>query len=263
MLSQDGGRACSTARCCTSPARAGSARRPSPLRSGWPPPPAAGATIVCEVAEQDRVSRAFAREGVQREQEVRARREPVGDHDRPHARRCGSGSARQLGGHGLRLIDALGGVRALRRRGARRQGADHDRQGLGARPARALGQPQPDLRPRGRRRAGLGARARDAHGAAHVRRDRARRAGPAPGVPRPRHARRPAPDGLRGRRAARRRCRSTRRSSWGRGCRGGRARARRRRRQRPVPGALLAAGRRTLRARPPTAAAAGARSGPR
>ncbi len=27
-------------------------------------------TIVCEVAEQDRVSRAFAREGVQREQEV-------------------------------------------------------------------------------------------------------------------------------------------------------------------------------------------------
>ena len=62
-----------------------------------------------------------------------------------------------------------------------RQGADHDRQGVGARAALALGRPQPHLRPRGRRRARLRPRARDADHAAHVRRDRPRRADPAPG----------------------------------------------------------------------------------
>ena len=46
-------------------------------------------TIVCEVAEQDRMSRAFARHGVRPEQEVELARGPVGDHDRPAARARG------------------------------------------------------------------------------------------------------------------------------------------------------------------------------
>ena len=54
-------------------------------------------TIVCEVAEQDRVSRAFRREGVAAETEVAARREPVGDHDRPAAG-AEEWLAKQLGG---------------------------------------------------------------------------------------------------------------------------------------------------------------------
>ena len=46
------------------------ARRPSRPRSGWPRPRPGRRTIVCEVAQQERVSRAFQREGVQREVEV-------------------------------------------------------------------------------------------------------------------------------------------------------------------------------------------------
>ena len=95
-------------------------------------------TIVCEVAEQDRVSRAFAREGVQREQEVRLAENLWAITIDPTAA-LREWLARQLGGAALRLITRLVGVPALRRRRAGRQGADHDRQGLGARPARALG----------------------------------------------------------------------------------------------------------------------------
>src|SRR4051812_24012522 len=43
-------------------------------------------TIVCEVAAQERVSRAFQREGGRARGRGRARREPVGDHHRPEPR---------------------------------------------------------------------------------------------------------------------------------------------------------------------------------
>ena len=49
-------------------------------------------TIVCEVAEQDRVSRAFAREGVRSEQEVQLAENLWAITIDPR-RRCGSGSA--------------------------------------------------------------------------------------------------------------------------------------------------------------------------
>ena len=71
-------------------------------------------------------------------------------------RRCSEWLGRQLGGGpALRLLAGSSRVPALRRRRARREGADHHRQGVGARPARALGRAQPHLRPRGRRRARL------------------------------------------------------------------------------------------------------------
>ena len=59
-------------------------------------------TIVCEVAEQDRVSRAFARHGVHARRGGRARRRPVGDHDRPPggAARSGSPSSSAAGPRG-------------------------------------------------------------------------------------------------------------------------------------------------------------------
>ena len=61
-------------------------------------------TIVCEVAEQDRMSRAFARHGVRPEQEVELADGPVGDHDRPA--RGARGVARQAarGGAAVRVL---------------------------------------------------------------------------------------------------------------------------------------------------------------
>ena len=60
-------------------------------------------TIVCEVAEQDRVSRAFAREGVQREQEVELAENLWAISIDPTAA-MKEWLARQLGGPALRLI---------------------------------------------------------------------------------------------------------------------------------------------------------------
>jgi anion-transporting ArsA/GET3 family ATPase len=60
-------------------------------------------TIVCEVAEQDRVSRAFAREGVQREQEVELAENLWAISIDPTAA-LQEWLARQLGGPALRLI---------------------------------------------------------------------------------------------------------------------------------------------------------------
>ena len=60
-------------------------------------------TIVCEVAEQDRVSRAFAREGVQREQEVELAENLWAISIDPTAA-LQEWLARQLGGTALRLI---------------------------------------------------------------------------------------------------------------------------------------------------------------
>src|SRR5215203_7412154 len=60
-------------------------------------------TIVCEVAEQDRVSRAFAREGVQREQEVELAENLWAISIDPSAA-LQEWLARQLGGPALRLI---------------------------------------------------------------------------------------------------------------------------------------------------------------
>jgi anion-transporting ArsA/GET3 family ATPase len=60
-------------------------------------------TIVCEVAEQDRVSRAFVREGVQREQEVELARNLWAISIDPTAA-LQEWLARQLGGTALRLI---------------------------------------------------------------------------------------------------------------------------------------------------------------
>ena len=59
--------------------------------------------IVCEVAEQDRVSRAFAREGVQREQEVRLAENLWAISIDPTAA-LREWLARQLGGAGFRLL---------------------------------------------------------------------------------------------------------------------------------------------------------------
>ena len=60
-------------------------------------------TIVCEVAEQDRVSRAFARHGVRREQEVELAPNLWAIGIDPTAA-LQEWLARQLGGHALRLI---------------------------------------------------------------------------------------------------------------------------------------------------------------
>jgi anion-transporting ArsA/GET3 family ATPase len=60
-------------------------------------------TIVCEVAEQDRVSRAFAREGVRREQEVQLAEHLWAISIDPTAA-VKEWLGRQLGGHALRLI---------------------------------------------------------------------------------------------------------------------------------------------------------------
>jgi anion-transporting ArsA/GET3 family ATPase len=60
-------------------------------------------TIVCEVAEQDRVSRAFAREGVQREQEVELSENLWAITIDPNAA-LREWLGRQLGGPALRLI---------------------------------------------------------------------------------------------------------------------------------------------------------------
>jgi anion-transporting ArsA/GET3 family ATPase len=62
-------------------------------------------TIVCEVAEQDRVSRAFAREGVQREQEVELAENLWAISIDPTAA-LREWLGRQLGGHALRVITA-------------------------------------------------------------------------------------------------------------------------------------------------------------
>ena len=130
---------CSTARCSTSPARAASARRPSPRRSGSPPRRAGGARSSARSPSRTACrapspARACARAG------GRARREPVGDHDRPDAGAARSGSpSSSAAARRVRLLSALARVPALRRRRAGREGADHDREGLGARPARALG----------------------------------------------------------------------------------------------------------------------------
>src|SRR5688500_6986772 len=60
-------------------------------------------TIVCEVAEQDRVSRAFARQGVRREQEVRLAKNLWAISIDPTAA-LREWLERQLGGHALRVI---------------------------------------------------------------------------------------------------------------------------------------------------------------
>ena len=86
----------------------------------------------------------------------------------------------------VRALDRLARLPVLRRGGAGREGADHDRQGVGARPARALGPPirTYDLVIVDAPAAG--------HGVAmlrtpqHVRRDRARRPDPPPGAEDPR-----------------------------------------------------------------------------
>ena len=75
-------------------------------------------TIVCEVAEQDRVSRAFAREGVQREQEVELAENLWAISIDPNAA-LQEWLSRQLGGHGAAADHRLVGVPALRRRRAR------------------------------------------------------------------------------------------------------------------------------------------------
>ena len=160
-------------------------------------------TIVCEVAEQDRVSRAFRREGVVRGDRGRARRQPVGDHDRPAAGARGVARRARSAAPALRVlarssafqyfVAAAPGAKELITIAKVWELAQRER----------WDRAQPHLRPRGRRRAVLRPRARDADHAAHVRRDRARRADPPPGVQGPRPARRSRADRLRGGRAAR------------------------------------------------------------
>ena len=194
-------------------------------------------TIVCEVAEQDRVSRAFKREGVVAGDRGAARREPVGDHDRPAAGARGVARA-QIGGAGLRVlarssafqyfVAAAPGAKELITIAKVWELAQLER----------WDRPQPHLRPRGGRRAVLRPRARDADDAAHVRRDRARRPDPPPGVQGPRPARRSRADRLRRGGAARgdagQRDARARAAAAG----GGRRRARGDRGQRHVAGAV-------------------------
>ena len=192
---------CSTAPCCTSRARAVSARRPSRRRSGWRPRRAGGgrssarspSRTASRAPSPARACSASRRSSSPRTSGRSASTRP---------RRWRSGSGASSAGRALRLITGSSAFQHFVAAAPGRQGADHDRQGLGARAARALGRREPHLRPRDRRRARLRARPGDADGAEHVRRDRARRADPAPGVQDPRHARRPAADRLRRGRAA-------------------------------------------------------------
>ena len=133
-------------------------------------------TIVCEVAEQDRVSRAFRREGVTAETEVQLAENLWAITIDP-TKALQEWLAKQLGGGApLRMMTRSHAFQYFVAAAPGAQGADHDREGLGAGAALALGRAQPHLRPRGRRRARLRPRPGDADDAAHVRRDRARRA---------------------------------------------------------------------------------------
>ena len=95
-------------------------------------------TIVCEVAEQDRMSRAFARHGVRPEQEVELAEDLWAITIDPQAA-LEEWLAKQVGGDRAEGARALARVPVLRRRRAGREGADHDRQGLGARPEPSAG----------------------------------------------------------------------------------------------------------------------------
>ena len=197
-------------------------------------------TIVCEVAEQDRMSRAFARHGVRAEQEVELAEGPVGDHDRPAAGARGVARASSSAAAARRpssahshafqyFVAAAPGAKELITIAKVWELAQRER----------WDRAQPRLRPRRRRRAGLRPRHRDADHAAHVRRDRPRRARSAarrtrsPRCSRTRRARATS------RSRCRRRCRSTRRSSSRAAARRGRPRPGRDRDERDVARALL------------------------
>ena len=101
-------------------------------------------TIVCEVAEQDRVSRAFAREGVQREVEVELAENLWAITIDPTAA-LREWLARQLPGPALRIMT---GSAAFGHFVAAAPGAKElitIAKVWEARPARALGRRQPDL----------------------------------------------------------------------------------------------------------------------
>ena len=185
------------------------------------------------------MSRAFARHGVRPEQEVELAEDLWAITIDPQ-RALEEWLGKQLGGGpGGPDPRPLARVPVLRRGRAGRQGADHDRQGLGARAAAALGPAQPRLRPRRRRRARLRPRDRHAHHAADVRRDRPRGADPPPGDQGLRHARRPGAYGLRRGRAAGGDAGQRDDRARAAAARRGRARARRDRDERDVAGALL------------------------
>ena len=71
-------------------------------------------------------------------------------------RRCRSGSRASSAGTALRLITGSSAFQHFVAAAPGREGADHDREGLGARAARALGRAEPHLRPGDRRRAASG-----------------------------------------------------------------------------------------------------------
>ena len=95
-------------------------------------------TIVCEVAEQDRMSRAFARHGVRPEQEVELAEDLWAITIDP-TQALLEWLGKQAGGAAGRHPRALAHVPVLRRRRARREGADHDREGVGAGAERSAG----------------------------------------------------------------------------------------------------------------------------
>ena len=160
----DGTCAARQALCSTSPARAASARRPSSAALGLAAAAAGQRTIVCEVAEQDRVSRAFQREGVAARDRGRARREPVGDHDRPQP--GAAGVARPSSSAAARRCACSPRSSAFQYFVAAAPGA---REMITIAKVFELAQlerwdrAQPHLRPRDRRRARLRPRPRDAH----------------------------------------------------------------------------------------------------
>ena len=220
-------------------------------------------TIVCEVAEQDRVSRAFRREGVTAETEVQLAEnlwaitiDPTEALREWLAKQLGGGAPLRLmtRSHAFQyFVAAAPGAKELITIAKVWELAQLSR----------WDDAQPHLRPRGRRRAGLRARAGDAHHAAHVRRDRPRRADPPPGEQDPGtcSATPSAPATSRSR--CRRRCRSSRRSSSAGKLPGGRRpRARGDHRQRRLAGALQRRGRRSGCA-PPRATATTPRRGRR
>ena len=110
-------------------------------------------TIVCEVAAQDRVSRAFQREGVEREVEVELAENLWAITIDPNLALQEWLSKQLGGGPPVRLLARSSAFQYFVAAAPGRARDDHDREGLRARPARALGPPQPHLRPRDRRRA--------------------------------------------------------------------------------------------------------------
>ena len=96
--------------------------------------------VLCEVAGQARAARLYGADASAARPRGRARGRAVGDDDRPRGGARGVGGAPDRLAPARRAADALQRLRRLRQRRAGRARAGGHHQGVGARPARALGQ---------------------------------------------------------------------------------------------------------------------------